>query len=202
MDPTGYTDWLIRILGSLLMNQSPCNWVVCHPLCTANNQGQLVTAHMSSKPKQKPTALTFVNWDSPPLLPGRWIQSSKIKAKPWKHVCHVTICTNYMFCMEFSCVCCNASFLLILRVINCCSFEPLSWKPCFLQPWLFHVLSVAMGQKIRSALNSATIPSCTYVEPCLNIAKTVEIVKVKVPFTKNAYPHCESQGFGFTTISP
>ena len=45
------TDWWIGILLIAYLLQSPYNWVGCHPLYTANNQGELFTAHLIRHPQ-------------------------------------------------------------------------------------------------------------------------------------------------------
>lgn len=44
MNAMGSTDWLMtRFPGLSWLKKNTCNWVVVHPLFTANNDGPLVT---------------------------------------------------------------------------------------------------------------------------------------------------------------
>lgn len=103
--------------------------------------------------------LTLVKTEIPRPCPP-WSLNTKAaqkwKPNPGNLCCHVTICTIYMVChgnlaaLAPFCVPFCWSYVLYRLLYN--HFEPLFWKPCFLDTLLFHVLSVAMGQKIGSAL--------------------------------------------------
>lgn len=143
---------------------------------------------MSSNTKQKPTVLTLLKTEIPlSSLVVEYKRSSKIKAKLWKHVCHVTVCTNFMFAWNLASLArTHPGPLLILHVIKCYDFEPLFLEAMFSWYMTFSC-SLRGGQKIGAPTLNSAIISCEKTLP-LNQVESAKVSRFS--FTKmNTFTH-------------